>query len=142
MKDHTAFSPDALRILTRLSRQIHKLDGYRASLSDKSAVLELIENAAADSRPEVNTIAQELIQSLTSQEQAYLDSNGVDLGDLAPGPSNRRQQGSTHMVHRVYRGQVITQTADQAGPQEAAQERATERPRRHRRVYRGQVIEE
>lgn len=142
MKDHTAFSPDALRVLTRLGRQLHKLDGYRIAMSDKFAVLQLIENAAWDPRPEVHTIAEELIQSPKPEELAYLRNHDLDLAGLAPTKSKTGSASRTNAAQRIYRGQVITDEATARDASNRSDYDQTDPPRRHRRVYRGQVIEE
>ncbi|GEM_PF-3357793 len=153
MQDHTGFSPETLRTLTRLSRQIQQLDGCRPQLADKDSVLALIQSAINDQRSEISALANELTSHLKDTERAYLCSNGIDIspredvavgvGDepasspnqrLYPGnpvANNGGNEAARHRKQRVYRGQVI----DDSG---FGQDSGASKPR----VYRGRVIDE
>ncbi len=141
MQDHTAFSSDALRILTRLSRQLRSLDGYRISLSNKHDTLWLIERTATDPRPEVNTIAEELFQSITPDERAYLEHHGISLGDHDSAQKSKQDDDSTNLVRRVYRGKVYYEEPSEAKPADETHDPSTSSGSGTRRVYRGQIIE-
>ena len=108
MEDHTQFSFEVRLVIARLARLVCKFDGTRTALSEEGDILKLVMHAANHSRPEVQSVFDELLYLMTPEELAFLSHRGVVLPEAYAAllPAAKRS-AATGPPRRVYRGQVI-----------------------------------
>lgn len=108
MDEHTELSFEVRLVIARLARLVCKFDGTRTALSDQDDVLQLVNHALQHTRPEVQSIVDELLYLMTAEELAFLSQQGVSLPEayaaLLPGAKRSALAGRPK---RVYRGQII-----------------------------------
>ena len=107
MDDHTEFSFEVRLVIARLDRLVSKFDGTRTSLSDEGNVMRLVTHALNHTRPEVQSIVDELLYLMTAEELALLSDRGVMLPNAYAALLPEAKRGAVSgRPRRVYRRQV------------------------------------